>query len=140
MISIGGRRAGAGKHPADRPNLIDPVVIGLSRRAGHELAFIEILADRGVRRVTRLAGRRAAPDVGGGDSASAPGGRAADRHTAAEPIIGEHGLLAGLTRIADPDQPVFGVPAVGARTIGKQIAVRGFIHPSSSNNNSISSS
>jgi hypothetical protein len=118
------RRAGrACEYAPHRADLVGPVVEGLRRRARNELALIVVRPRRRIAASARLAQPLAAPDIGGRNRAAAAGRRARDRGAAAETVIGEGGLLAGLRRIGDADEAVLGVPGVGALPVREQIAV-----------------
>ena len=113
----------AGEHAAHRADLVDAVVQRLRRRAGQVLALVIVAADRRVAGVARLADAVAAPEVrrdGGGPAARR---RAADGRPAAEAVVGEGGRLAADAGVRDADQPVLGVPGVGALAVGGEVAV-----------------
>jgi hypothetical protein len=68
-----------------------------------------------------LAQARAAPLVERRRAAARD--RHRDRGAAAQAVIGEGGLLAGLSRVGDADEAVQGIPGVVALPVGSKVAV-----------------
>jgi hypothetical protein len=104
--------------------LVDTIIKRLGRGAGEVLAFGIVRAQHRAGLAARLAEPGAAPLVRDRNSAAAARRRLADRDAPADAVIGEGGLLPGNAGVGDLDQPVFGVPEVGAGTVGEQVAVR----------------
>ena len=82
-----------------------------------------VTADSRVAGVARLANSVVAPQVRGDGGATTTRRRAADGGATAQPVISEGGRLAGLAGVADADQPVLGVPGVGALAVVSQVTV-----------------
>ena len=103
--------------------MVDAVVQGLRRCPGQVLALVVVAAGRGVAGIARLADVVAAPEVRRDRRAATACWCAADGGAPPETVVGEGGRLAADAGIGDADQPVLGVPGVGALAVGGEVAV-----------------
>jgi hypothetical protein len=122
VVVIGGRGAVACKDAADGTYLIETVVERFRRATCAIFALVEIAPCDRSRRIACLTERQPAPEIGGCDRRPARWCRS-DRRAAAKAIVAEAQRLAGAAGRRHTDQSVLGVPGVGPRTVGGQVAV-----------------
>ncbi len=112
IVVEGWRAARAGEGATHRADLVDAVIIRLSRRTWRKFPFRMIFTCRHATRIMRLADLGTAPNVRCGSRCPATSWCVYDRGAPPQTIVTEGRRLAGLRRIGDPDEPVLGIPAV----------------------------